>query len=239
MELTKLSCNTSCDCAKCRTKAASVLPAAEKKKAVRSRHFSKKPSRYHLKGGDADDDVLSGNETEDTADVDESDEELNTVSQQARMAARMAQHCVRAKDNGARYVVKKLRLTVKLELHNDAICDLTCEAMFLSRLVSHPNIITLRATVGTPGTASFMLVMDRLSDNLQQKIQAWRLDWQRSRGKALGLWNRDKQGLQTLYIERLLAAYDIARALQHLHRHQILYRDIKVSKRRSSLAKFV
>jgi len=181
-------------------------------------------------------DLLSGNETEETADVDESDEEwltANTMTQQTRMAARMAQHCVRTKDNSVRYVVKRIRAIVKLELRNDAICDLTCEAMFLSRLVSHPNIITLRATVGTPGTDSFMLVMDRLNDDLQQKIQAWRLDWQRCRGKALGLWNRDKQGLQALYIERLLAAFDIARALRHLHRHQILYRDIKVSTKRS------
>ena len=235
LEITKLSCDTACDCSTCRNAAAASLLSAktETKKSGRSRHFSKRRHRCNSK--DEEEDVLSGNETEETTDVDESDEEwlvANTTKQQTRMAARMAKHCTRDNNNSARYVVKRLRAAVKVELHNDAICDLTCEAMFLSRLVSHPNIITLRATVGTPGTSSFMLVMDRLTDSLQRKLQAWRLDWQRCRGKALGLWNRDKHGLQALYNERLLAAFDIARALRHLHRHQILYRDIKVSKRR-------
>ena len=91
--------------------------------------------------------------------------------------------------------------------------------------------------VGEPGTASFMLVMDKLTGNLHDKIQSWRKDWQKCRGKALGLWNRDKQGLDALYTERLLASFDIARALKHLHHHRILYRDIKVSLGQTFLCK--
>lgn len=207
------------------------LPS-DKTKSVLPRHTD----RGHLNGGDStanEGGVVSGNETEETAVLEEPEEECflthaaiikSTSQQQQSTVVRMAQECAEA-----RYAVKRLRATVKVHLYDDAICDLTCEAMFLSRLTSHPNIITLRATVGTPGTSSFMLVLDRLTDNLQGKIHSWRLDWQHCRGKALGLWSRDRQGLQALYTERLLAAFDIARALRYLHQHKILYRDIKVS----------
>jgi hypothetical protein len=85
----------------------------------------------------------------------------------------------------------------------------------------------LRATVGSPGTASFMLVLDRLTENLHEKIAHWKANVQRCRGK-FGFFRRDNGGLEALFSERLLAAFDIARALRHLHRNKIIYRDIKV-----------
>ena len=178
----------------------------------------------------------TGHDTDDTESVDvlsDDEEEEQTLSFEERqkqwLAIQITENFLR-EDGTPRYAVKRLYENVKLDLYDDAIVDLTLEAMFLSRLSSHPNIITLYATVGHPGTSSFMLVLDRLTSNLDQKIQAWRLVWQNCRGKALGLWKRDKSGLDALYMERLLAAFDIARALRHLHHHRILYRDIKVSR---------
>lgn len=157
------------------------------------------------------------------------DESVNYPSEEAERKAWMVHHPSRNGD--ARYVVKRLSSKVSPDMHDDAIVDLTCEAMFLTQM-SHPNIARLRATVGSPGTASFMLVLDRLTENLHVKISHWKRDVQHCRGK-LGFFRRDKVGLEALFTERLLAAFDIARALRHLHRHKIIYRDIKVSFRRT------
>ena len=170
---------------------------------------------------------LTSDEDDVFASGDAQDED-NGNPQQRLAAARLAHHVTRD-DGTPRYALKRLRADCNVALVNDAICDLTCEAMFLARLTHHSNIITLRGTVGSPGTASFMLIFDRLSDHLAGQVRTWQKEWQRCRGKALlGLWQRDTAGLQALYAERLLAAFDIARALRHLHRHKILYRDIKV-----------
>lgn len=163
------------------------------------------------------------------------DESVNYPSEEAERKAWMVHHPSRNGD--ARYVVKRLSSKVSPDMHDDAIVDLTCEAMFLTQM-SHPNIARLRATVGSPGTASFMLVLDRLTENLHVKISHWKRDVQHCRGK-LGFFRRDKVGLEALFTERLLAAFDIARALRHLHRHKIIYRDIKVSFRRTGCVGFL
>ena len=165
------------------------------------------------------------------------------------------------RDNRPRYAVKYVKDTIREQSRADAILDLASEALFLSR-ISHPNIVRLRATVGVPGTSSFMLVLDRLSDTLAHKIQN---DW-KSQAQALRQqtrpWailtqrfnNKKKQTSaassrevlagdtadqhatpalspesadHSLFLERLLAVYDIARALRHLHKHHLLFRDVK------------
>ena len=163
------------------------------------------------------------------------EEDNNHNNQRLLAAARLAHHVATTNPNNGttkQYVVKRVKQNVKVALVDDAIADLTCEAMFLARLCllhHHDNIITLCATVGKPGTASFMLVLDRLSHDLSRQIKQWQTTWCQCRGKALGLWQRNVVGLQALYVERLLAAIDIAQALRHLHGHKILYRDVKVS----------
>jgi serine/threonine protein kinase len=149
-----------------------------------------------------------------------------TVEQESEPNARVANEITQHKEN---YAVKRLFRNVQTSLCDDAIADLGCEAMFLSRLSGHENIISLHATVGVPGSSSYMLILDRLVSNLHQKTQEWRSERQRYRGKALGFWNRNRAGLDALYSVQLKAATDIARALQYLHSHRILFRDIKVS----------
>lgn len=203
-------------------------------------------SAQPAEGHDDDDDDqteatehLSSDDDDLLFDID-NDDSFNNQRAAQRLAARVM------RDNGTtRYVVKRLRAAPPtVATVQDAVCDLTCEALFLARLSRHANIITLRGIVGTPGTSSFMLILDRLSANLGQQIVQWRDEWHRchgtegnnfgrttKKGWLLCLpWQRqrDVQGLQALYAERLLAALDIARALRHLHRHKILFRDIKV-----------
>lgn len=160
-----------------------------------------------------------------------------TPTEAQRRSARMVHH-VTTRAGVPRYAVKRVHpAIVNPELAMDAIIDLTCEAMFLRQLPRHSNIIRLKATVGTPGTASFMLILDRLTGNLHSRLDAWRQSMvvhSRSRGwfgrrLTTSASRHSHGGLEaSLYVERLVAAFDIARALRHLHQHSILYRDIKV-----------
>jgi len=123
----------------------------------------------------------------------------------------------------ARYAVKMLREDVRPDLRCDAILDLACEAEFLSRVV-HPNIVRLRATAGTPGASSFMILMDRLNGTMDTKID----EWKETRKHATHLFRRNNRvELDRIYHEQVLASYDIARALRFLHRSRLLYRDLK------------
>ena len=155
---------------------------------------------------------------------------LNQEFEKDQVKAAMIRRPMRG--DKARYAVKVARLADKpLAQKADAIVDLACEALFLSRIV-HPNIIKLRATVGDPGSPAFMIVLDRLSGTVANKIEK---DWkERFKKGKVGLLSRVVPGKRDrkaasleLFLERLLVVYDIARALRYLHNHKLLFRDLK------------
>jgi len=122
-----------------------------------------------------------------------------------------------------RYAAKHIKKRLEGHMREDAIIDLACEAAFLSRIL-HPNIVRLRGTVGTPGSPKFTLILDRLDQTLTNKIADWKDEFKR---RTKNFFRKDKLGLASLFHERLLAAYDIARALRHLHSLNLLFRDLK------------
>lgn len=69
---------------------------------------------------------------------------------------------------------------------------------------------------GDPRT---FLILDRLYDTLGTKITHWKEQQKQRQGGLFGAM-RNKQKLQYLWTERLLAMYDIARAMKYLHSHQ-------------------
>jgi Protein kinase domain len=127
-----------------------------------------------------------------------------------------------------RYAMKRVKasITDPDELQS-AMMDLACEGKFLQH-ISHSNIVRLRAVIGTPGTPSYGLIMDRLGQTLDQRIVDWKARTKEYRGRKFlfGIGSKRHQSEQ-LVTERLLVAYDIARAMSHLHRKRILYRDCK------------
>jgi serine/threonine protein kinase len=122
------------------------------------------------------------------------------------------------KQGKARYAVKGLRSGTEKRKVVHAAVDLAAEKEFLASM-RHPNIIRLRGTVGTPGHAGYMLLMDRLHVSMNQKLHEWKQDV-RGTMDCLGMRVRHKKAYIGLLSKRVVAAYDVAGALNFLHGHK-------------------
>lgn len=109
--------------------------------------------------------------------------------------------------------------------------DLLMEAKYLSALAKHPHpgLITLHgiAAEGAAGFSSglkggYFLIVDRLTDTLDRRIDVWREVRRRRRKDTSNPLNRKL--LKALYFQRIMVAYDIASALKHLHKLDIVFR---------------
>lgn len=118
--------------------------------------------------------------------------------------------------------------------------DLLMEAKYLSALSvkPHPCIIQLHgiSNAGISGfqtRAGFFLVLDRLYDTLDKRMEVWKALILRKRYKQkIGsngeLFDQSsKKYLTVLFLQRLIVAADIASALEHLHSLKIVFRDLK------------
>jgi serine/threonine protein kinase len=106
--------------------------------------------------------------------------------------------------------------------------DLLMEAKYLTALASHPHpsLIQLHGVCSAgpsgfslPDRAGFFLVIDRLYDTLGRRMDVWRELTRRRAGQP--------RVLQALFLQRLCVAADIAAALRHLHKLNVVFRDLK------------
>ncbi|CAJ1932655.1 unnamed protein product [Cylindrotheca closterium] len=136
----------------------------------------------------------------------------------------------------SRYAIKRLKKDLRGPTLTQATADLASEANFLMTL-RHPNICRMRGTIGEPGKRGFSIVMDRLTLTLREKMVEWKKKDDSgslfSKLKKI-LGNQSKSKLEEklmfqreIYGEKLLAAYDVARALRYLADHSIVFRDLK------------
>lgn len=106
--------------------------------------------------------------------------------------------------------------------------DLLMEAKYLTALAAHPHpaLIQLHGVcdAGPNGfsmedRAGFFLVIDRLYDTLDRRMDVWNELQRRRAGQT--------KVLQALLLQRLFVAADIASAIRHLHKLQVVFRDLK------------
>lgn len=164
---------------------------------------------------DSDNSTLS---TEDEESLTNMVEDEDTDGEVPFLRGYMSTHTIR--QGVARYAIKRARQDLKPNVLLEAVVDLAVEAKFLAT-IRHPNIVKMRGTVGSPGSVDFMIIMDRLKMTLRQKMRQWNDESKGKTGilkKLLG--GQNNQAMQRdQYADKLLAVYDIARALKYLHNH--------------------
>jgi len=130
------------------------------------------------------------------------------------------------RDKTSRYCIKTLRDEITDDPHTfvNGIVDLAIEARFLA-VIRHPNIVKMRAVASSsPFSRDFFLVLDRLFDILSRRLIWW------AKRKFTGFKKlMDRKGKKKIafWLERVTVGYDLACALTHLHKRNIIYRDLK------------
>ena len=136
----------------------------------------------------------------------------------------IAEHCMRIGGDSkgdARYAVKYLSPDVvnqnDLRRYMQGIMDLAVEVRFLSD-IEHPNIVKMRALSTVDAYhEGFFIIMDRLYDTLETRLEQWKKRLKGTVGLAGMLGDRKGMKAQDLMIERLVAAYDASSAFAYLH----------------------
>ena len=141
-----------------------------------------------------------------------------------------------AKRRDGKLAVKFLNESCKTSAkeYGNGAADLLLETRYLSALASypHPNIIRLHgvAAAGAQGFStgaegSYFLVLDRLADTLDSRIEVWK---ELERRKKVNLSPEFELHLKALFVKQLQVGVDLASALSHLHKLRIIFRDLKV-----------
>ena len=130
----------------------------------------------------------------------------------------------------SRFAVKRLRTDVRQDPAKawTGMVDLVVETRILCHL-QHPNIIKVRAVSrGNPLRADYFLVLDRLTETLQDRITKWKSKLTKPGPKLLRPFRfRDTSDDGALWQERLTNAFELTSAIEHMHNERVIHRDLK------------
>jgi serine/threonine protein kinase len=158
-----------------------------------------------------------------------------STSASTSSTSKSQQHRLRVANSHQKLAVKFLSddaMYSSEEFCNGA-ADLLMEAKYLTALSAHPHpaLIQLHGVCAagpggfaTPERAGFFLVIDRLYDTLDRRIDVWK---ELERRKTQTPTPQTPVHLQALFLQRLMVAQDISSALRHLHKLDIIFRDLK------------
>ena len=138
----------------------------------------------------------------------------------------LQENCLR--EGEARYAIKILSkdCCANPSLFLKGTIDMAVETRFLA-VLEHPHIVKMRA-VSSVGQfeEGYFIVLDRLFDTLEQRLQHWNKKVKRTRS-VVGKLSGGKKNRIKLTMNRIGVAHDLSSALQYMHKNQIIYRDIK------------
>ena len=133
------------------------------------------------------------------------------------------------------FALKRLREDVleDEESKNVAVRDFTLEATILMKIPYHPNIVRLIATSQnfSRSPAEGFLVVERLNTTLQFQLSRWANQSRQMKRTTTGFFGIAGK-IKSLEMQEQrhriqCCALGISKALQHLHKHRIIYRDLK------------
>ena len=143
-----------------------------------------------------------------------------------------------------RWAVKLVRDDLDEDEENLVRRDLQREWRILQNaLPSHPNIISLHG-IGIPDYDNEVddirptfLILDFIPSTLEREIDKWKVLQQQNQGSSSWtnslkqiIYGEDPlQLLQRMWMDRLQILRQLAEALAHVHKHGIVYRDLKPS----------
>lgn len=136
---------------------------------------------------------------------------------------------VSRKSATSQYVVKQvneeLQFTDKVAFLK-AMVDIELEAKYMASL-HHPNILSIRGlSTVNPANGQGFLILDRLKETLSKRMQEWLRRDRQCKG-ITGAVAGSKKKRENLLVERLVAAHNIADALDYLHGRNVIFRDLK------------
>lgn len=164
--------------------------------------------------------------------TDEAEFPVNLFNNKSEIRHYMAENYMRegeSEKNQARYALKHLKPTNAKKQLEQGLIDISMEAQFLSYL-AHPNIIKMRGVAGEPLTPNYGLVLDRLYETLENRMDDWsdEIKMATSGGLCGCLFGSvDDATKKKLVFSAITVAYDLACALRYIHSQNLVYRDIK------------